>query len=114
MSTIVHINEQDEIDLSFVDKDSKPAQAPSSVIPTWSLDDPTKATILPAADGRSAIVTPIESAIPAGPGTVDVVVTANATMPDGTVLTPGSTTLTLTANVPVAIVLTALPPVPKV
>jgi len=114
MTTIVHVNEQDEILLTFVDKDGKASQAPSSVIPTWSVDDPSKATINPASDGRSAVVVPVDGAIPAGSTSVDVVVTAAANMPDGTALKPGSVTLTLTANVAVGIVLTAQAPVPKV
>lgn len=110
---IVHVNEEDTVLLGFLDKDGRASQAPANVIPTYSLDDPTKAAILVAADGRSVLVTPVDGAIPAGSASVDVVLTGNATMPDGTVLTPGSCTLTLTANTPVAIVLFPQAPVVK-
>lgn len=112
--TIVHVNEQDTIDLTFVDANGAPSQAPASVIPTWSVDHPEFATINPAADGRSALVLPVISTFPVGSLTQDVIVTASATMPDGTVLAPGSVTLTLTANNPTGIVLTAQPAVVKV
>lgn len=111
MSTTVHINEQDTILLTFTDKAGKPSQAPSSVVPTWSLSNPALATINPAADGRSALVVPVAGAVTDPNTPVDVTVTAAANMPDGTALVPGSVVLTLVANVAVNIVLTALPAV---
>ncbi len=102
MGTPVHVNEQDTVLLTFVDANGAPAQAPASVIPSWTLDNSALGTINVANDGRSAIFTPAATVTTQ----TDVNVTAAATMPDGTVLKPATATLTIMVNTPVAIVLT--------
>ncbi len=56
-------------------------------VPAWSVDDATKATVAPAADGMSALVT----ALAVGAATITVVAEGDPT--------PGVDTITLTGTV---------------
>ena len=79
------------VSAAFTDKSGN-AVAPA-VAPIWTVDNLAVAVVAPAADGMSAVVTPV------GPmGTAVVTVTAGSII--------GSTSLTFAAGAPVSVVLT--------
>lgn len=87
------VNNTITLTAAFTDAKGNPT-APASV-PVWTLDNSALATIVPAADGLSAVVTPV------GPlGTVTVTVT------EGTVT--GTAAIDLAAGAAASVVVTAV------
>lgn len=94
------------ITAAAVDDAGAPANLPTGVVPAWTTDNPANATIAAAADGMSAVLTPLVV------GTS--VVTATATMADGSTIS-GNLTITITdeaVNKPTRLILTSGTPTP--
>lgn len=105
MNTRITTLEQQTVRAKF--KNAAGVEVPVDGIPTWSVDDPSIATITPATDGKSAVITP------GAPGTTFVTVTADARIGAGTVPISGQFDVEVIADEAVAVEFEFDPPTPR-
>lgn len=87
------VTDVQKVTLSIAPVDAKGNPAPVDGVPTWAVSDATLATITPAADGLSAVVTA------SGPlGTFQANVSADADLGAGTTTITGTLDIQVTAS----------------
>ena len=90
------------LSVQFLDSRGNPAEVDG--VPNWFIDNPNVATIAPAADGLSCLVTP------AGPlGDAMVSIKADADLGEGVINLVGTFELTVTAGQATQVVITPGP-----
>jgi uncharacterized protein YjdB len=89
MSKQLNVGDTDTATVAYTDKAGNAVSLPAGNVPAWTVDDETIATVAPAADGMTAVVT----AVAVGTANITVVAEGDAS--------PGVDTITLSGQVSV-------------